>query len=207
MKNLIRRSSILAVLISLLMVTLTACGSEATVEEAKDSQIVIAEEAVIEEEVSVEVAEPKPTPTPEAVPEPTVVETVEPTTEESPVYEGIDMESILPGEEWIKTFDGIITVPKVVILNDETGRKQIVENGDKVTINPDTDYIAVYLPGDAQRANHSKAVRTVSSVSGEFYELLYLDAEKTRERGKQDAAIYVIFNGEEVELPFIIKPE
>ena len=204
-KNLIRRSSILAVLISLLMVTLTACGSEATVEEAKDSQIVIAEEAVVEEEATVEVAEPEPTP--EAVPEPTVVETVEPTTEEAPVYEGIDMESTLPGEEWIKTFDGIITVPKVVILNDETGRKQIVEDGDEVTINPDTDYIAIYLPGGAQRANHSKAVRTVSSVSGEFYELLYLDAEKTRERGRQNAAIYVTFNGEEVELPFDLIPE
>jgi len=204
-KNLIRRSSILAVLISLLMVTLTACGSEATVEEAKDSQIVIAEEAVVEEEATVEVAEPEPTP--EAVPEPTVVETVEPTTEEAPVYEGIDMESTLPGEEWIKTFDGIITVPKVVILNDETGRKQIVEDGDVITINPDTDYIAIYLPGGAQRANHSKAVRTVSSVSGEFYELLYLDVEKTRERGKQNAAVYVILDGEEVELPFVIIPE
>ena len=77
-KNLIRRSSILAVPISLLMVTLTACGSEATVEEVKDSQIVIAEESVVEEVSTVEVAEPEPTP--EVVPEPTVVETVEPTT-------------------------------------------------------------------------------------------------------------------------------
>ncbi len=206
-KNLIRRSSILAVLISLLMVTLTACGSEATVEEAKDSQIVIAEEAVVEETAAVEVAESEHVPAPETVPEPTVVETGEEATEEAPVYEGIDMESTLPGEEWIKTFDGIITVPKVVILNDETGRKQIVEDGDVITINPDTDYIAIYLPGGAQRANHSKAVRTVSSVSGEFYELLYLDVEKTRERGKQDAAVYVILDGEEVELPFVIIPE
>lgn len=203
-KNLIRRSSILAVLISLFMVTLTACGSEATVEEAKDSQIVIAEEAVVEE-ATVEVAEPEPTP--EAVPEPTVVETVEPTTEEAPVYEGIDMESTLPGEEWIKTFDGIITVPKVVILNDETGRKQIVEDGDKVTINPDTDYIAVYLPGDAKLESHFKGLCLNRATKGEYYQLCYLDAEVTREMGKQDAAVYVTFNGEEVELPFKVRPE
>lgn len=204
-KNLIRRSSILAVPISLLMVTLTACGSEATVEEVKDSQIVIAEESVVEEVSTVEVAEPEPTP--EVVPEPTVVETVEPTTEEAPVYEGIDMESTLPGEEWIKSFDGIITVPKVVILNDETGRKQIVEDGDKVNVNPDTDYIAVYLPGDAKLESHFKGLRTNGSVLGEHYELCYLDPEITREMGKQNAAIYVTFNGEEVELPFVIKPE
>ena len=203
-KNLIRRSSILAVLISLLMVTLTACGSEATVEEAKDSQIVIAEEAVVEE-ATVEVAEPEPTP--EAVPEPTVVETVEPTTEEAPVYEGIDMESTLPGEEWIKTFDGIITVPKVVILNDETGRKQIVEDGDRVNFNPDTDYIAIYLPGDAKMESHTKGLRRNVEVPGEHYQLCYLDPEITRERGKQNAAVYVTFDGEEVELPFVIKPE
>ena len=41
-------------------------------------------------------------------------------TSEGVVYEGIDMESTLPGLEWIATFDGIITEPKFVIFNDET---------------------------------------------------------------------------------------
>ena len=196
-----RNNCILWMIMSLLVfATLVGCGSKDTTGTVEsEAEAVMTKEAAMAES-TVEVAE-------EAVAEPTVAETVEETTEERPVYEGIDMESTLPGEEWIKTFDGVITEPKVVILNDETGRKQIVEDGDKVTINPDTDYIGVYLPGDAQRANHSKAVRTVSSVSGEFYELLYLDAEKTRERGRQAAAIYVTFNGEEVELPFDLIPE
>lgn len=193
------------VLLGGLMVTLTACGSKATVEEVKDSQIAIAEEAVVEEEATVEVAEPESKP--EEIPEPAVAEIVEETTEEAPVYEGIDMESTLPGEEWIKTFDGIITVPKVVILNDETGRKQIVEDGDKVTINPDTDYFAVYLPGDAEMAEHILGIMVNDTVRTEDYWLMYLDSEMTREIGKQDAAVYVILNGEEVELPFAIKPE
>ena len=180
------------------MVTLTACGSEGTVGEVKDSEIVMAEETVVEEVATVEVAEPEPVPAPETVPEPTVVETSEEATEEAPVYEGIDMESTLSGEEWIKTFDGIITVPKVVILSDETGRKQIVEDADKVIINPDTDYIAVYLPGDAKLESHFKGLRTNSSILGEHYEVCYLEPEITREMGKQNAAVYVTLNGEEL---------
>lgn len=77
-------------------------------------------------------------------------ETIEHTTEERPVYEGVDLESALPIDEWIQTFEGIITEPKVIIMNDETGRRQIVEDGDKIYINPDTDYFVVYLPEDAK---------------------------------------------------------
>ena len=36
------------------------------------------------------------------------------------------MESTLPGVEWIKTFDGVIEEPKMVIFNDETNKKVIV---------------------------------------------------------------------------------
>lgn len=146
-KNLIRRSSIVAVLISLLMVTLTACGSEATVEEAKDSEVVIAEEAVIEEEAAAEVAEPEPTP--EAVPEPTVEptpETTEENTPESIVYEGIDMESTLSSGEWVSTFLGIIEEPKFVVTNSATNKKVIVEDGQEVVLESG-DVLGVYLPG------------------------------------------------------------
>lgn len=51
----------------------------------------------------------------EAVPEPTPEPTPEPI-----LYEEIDMESTLPGIEWIATFEGIIEEPKIVIFNDET---------------------------------------------------------------------------------------
>ncbi len=66
-------------------------------------------------------------------------------TSEGVVYEGIDMESTLPGLEWIATFDGIITEPKFVIFNDETNKKVIVENGQEVEF-CDTDVFAVFLP-------------------------------------------------------------
>ena len=66
-------------------------------------------------------------------------------TSERVVYEGIDMESTLPGLEWIATFDGIITEPKFVIFNDKTNKKVIVENGQEVEF-CDTDVFAVFLP-------------------------------------------------------------
>lgn len=66
-------------------------------------------------------------------------------TSERVVYEGIDMESTLPGLEWIATFDGIITEPKFVIFNDKTNKKVIVENGQEVEF-CDTDVFAVFFP-------------------------------------------------------------
>ena len=66
---------------------------------------------------------------------------------EGVVYEGIDMESTLPGGEWIETFNGIITEPKFVIFNDETKKKVIVENGQEVEF-CDTDTLALFVPTD-----------------------------------------------------------
>lgn len=61
-------------------------------------------------------------------------------------YEGIDMESTLPGKEWIQTtFPGVIDTPKIVIYNDATNRKTIVEEGEIVVYN-ESDTFAVYLP-------------------------------------------------------------
>ena len=61
-------------------------------------------------------------------------------------YEGIDMESTLPGREWVQTtFPGVIDTPKVVVYNDETNRKTIVEEGEVVVYN-ESDTFAMYLP-------------------------------------------------------------
>ena len=61
-------------------------------------------------------------------------EGAEETETQSVVYEGIDMDSTLPGLEWIETFNGVIEEPKFVIFNDETNKKVIVENGQEVEI-------------------------------------------------------------------------
>ena len=76
-------------------------------------------------------------------------EGAEETETQSVVYEGIDMDSTLPGLEWMDTFDGIIHEPKIVVFNDETNKKVIVENGDVVEFAL-TDTMATYVPADKE---------------------------------------------------------
>lgn len=77
-------------------------------------------------------------------------ETVEPEVTEEPameavVYEGINMDSTLPGAEWVATFEGIIDEPKLVVFNDETNKKVILENEQEVYFSL-TDKIVIYIP-------------------------------------------------------------
>lgn len=136
-----KKSALLVVTITLMAALLTACSKDqlaASTSEAETEST--AEEAVpaenTEGEGTAEAAEPEPTaePTPEPTPE-------------AVVYEGIDMQSTLPGEEWIKTFNGIINEPKLVVFNDETNKKVIVENGEKVEFSK-TDTLAIYDPSE-----------------------------------------------------------
>ena len=134
MKTTNKRKNILSVLVVLVMLMatlLTACGSQAAAPstEAETTKVETAKaeetEPVAPAEVE-EVAEAEPTPEPV-------------------VYEGIDMESTLPGAEWMDTFDGIINEPKIVIFNDETNKKMIVENGQEVEFT-DADTLSIYMP-------------------------------------------------------------
>ena len=124
----------------MLMATLlTACSNQSAAAPAKEEATEVKEDTAEVEQVK-EVAEPEPTvePTPEPTPEPEVSK-----------YEGIDMESTLPGIEWLDTFDGIINEPKLVVFNDDTNKKVIVENGDTVEFSL-TDTMATYVPADKE---------------------------------------------------------
>ena len=69
----------------------------------------------------------------------------EETETQSVVYEGIDMESTLPGLEWIESFNGVIEEPKLVIFNDDTNKKIILENGQKIDFS-EGDNLLIYAP-------------------------------------------------------------
>lgn len=181
---------VVTIMIMFMAMLLTACGSSKEVAPASEAETTEAEN------VKEEVTEPAESAEPEVVEE--VVET-EPTAEPTPepvVYEGIDMESTLSGEEWIATFDGIITEPKLVVFNDETNKKVIVENGQEVDFES-TDKLSIYVP----KGEDSKVVkkdrntftlvegRTLSRLSGRYK--------------PGDTAItknVVEYNGEEIEL-------
>ena len=120
------RSKLIVAFTTLFMATmLMACSSTTeTVEETKVMEVAEVKET---ESTPEPTAAPTPAPTAEPTPEPTAEPTPEPI-----VYEGIDMESTLPGEEWVETFVGIIEEPKFVVFNNETNKKIIVESGQEV---------------------------------------------------------------------------
>lgn len=134
MKKIIKRN-ILSVLVVFVMLAtlLTACSSRETTETSAKEETTkaeVTEETPAVEQVEEEVATPEPTeePTPEPV-----------------VYEGIDMESTLPGEQWVASFNGIIDEPKLVVFNDETNKKVILEEGQEVDFAL-KDKVAVFIP-------------------------------------------------------------
>lgn len=141
--------NVLAVLVMLMAMLLTACSSSKT-DAAPASEETSAAEADKEaEQVKEEAAEPEPTaePTPEPTPE-------------AVVYEGIDMESTLPGLEWMATFDEIVNEPLIVVYNDDTNKKVIVKEGDEVEFSKSSDVLALYTPNNE--------TMTAMTISGKF---------------------------------------
>lgn len=131
----ISKKNMLLALILVVSMLFVACSAQS------EKELLVTEtEATTEgqelETVAVEEVEPTPQPTLEPTPEP---------TPEPVIYEGVDMESTLPGLEWIKTLIGIIDEPKFIVFNDETNKKVIVENEQEVTLE-EGDIFIVFLP-------------------------------------------------------------
>ena len=212
------KKKLLTFITVLSMCCLVACGGE----KQDDMSTANKEEAVIgdaaNEPTTKPVVETTPAPTAEpssevteatAEPEPTaepVAATPEPTTKPSIVYEGIDMESTLPGQEWLETFVGVIDEPKVVVFNDTTGKKVIVEQEGEVVVNPDEDAIALFFPEGYTDGNLSKGIKYSETKGGyqtEYYFIFYLDAEEMRAKTEWNAA-FMTMHGEEKH-PLYIK--
>lgn len=137
-KRTIKRNilSVLAVLVMLMATLLTACSNQSAAAPAKEEATEVKEDTAEVEQVKEEVAEPEPTAEP----------TPEPEIEDSK-YPGIDMESTLPGLEWMATFDEIdVDEPIIVVYNDETNKKVIINEGDEVEFSKSSDTIAFYTP-------------------------------------------------------------
>lgn len=57
-----------------------------------------------------------------------------------------NMDSTLPGLEWIATLDNIITQPTAIIYNDKTNKKILIEDKDEFFLSDPDDVIAYYSP-------------------------------------------------------------
>ena len=190
-----RRSFIVTLTMALFMATmLMACSSKAAPEEETKGT-----EATAIKEETVEVAEVKEE---EPTPEPTVDPTPEPTPKPTPepiVYEGIDMNSTLPGAEWAKTFEGIINEPKFFIFNDSTNKKVIVEQGQEVEFE-ETDSVGIYIPeGEAKLGQIDKNGVFSNYMPGNLTIMKELWIEY---KNKETAVVEsdITFNGEEMTL-------
>lgn len=131
-----------AAMVLTLMTVFTGCGSaQATGTDVEQETIETTDITDTKEEIT----EPG-----EIIESEMSEETVEPEVTEEPameavVYEGINMDSTLPGAEWVATFEGIIDEPKLVVFNDETNKKVILENDQEVDFSL-TDKIVIYIP-------------------------------------------------------------
>lgn len=97
----------------------------------------------------------------------------------SVTYEGIDFNSTLPGREWIQTtFPGVIDEPKIVIFNDETNKKQIVEYGEMILFD-EADTFALYSPEGWTLIRGSYL--TPNGLEAKYYYEETFDMEKLKE--------------------------
>ena len=187
--------ALLAVMVMLMATLLTACGSSkaadtSTKEDTTTVEVTKGAEPAETTEAE-EVAEVEP-----AVEEPTAEPTPEPV-----VYEGIDMESTLPGAEWIETFDGVIDEPKFVIFNDETNKKVIIENEQEAEISS-TDTFAIYYPLNKKIVTdifmNGGLFKNGSNTSNVYF---YYDLSKKYKEGDEvEVSRKIEVDGEEVEL-------
>ena len=198
-----KRKNILSVLvvISMLAATLlTACSSsEKTATSTKEDT---AKVETAKQEITEPVEQEEPEAEEIATPEPTIEPTPEPTPAPTP-----DIESTLPGIEWIQTFDGIVDEPKLVVFNDETNKKIIVEDCEEVEFY-DEDTLAVYIPKD--RGN----VVTDDYLSESYEEIEYYDNIVTLRkipsiisRGGYSSAGFVDieFDGQPMRIYYLLK--
>lgn len=192
--------SLLAVMVMLVAIFLTSCSSseatetESTPVKEEIPEVGTSKESETVEQVKEDTIEPKATTEQETTNEVATETTSEEETsseveEEVDEYAKIDMESTLPGVEWIQTFDGIIDEPKLIVFNDSTNKKIILEDMEEVEFTDD-DTFAVYIPKDRGKIS--------DDYSFEFEEVNYYDSVVTMKkmpscirRGGYSAAICV----------------
>lgn len=191
-----KRCYTLVIVFVISMFTFTACGSKEESEATKETVDVAVEETVVEA-VDVESEET-------VSEEGTIVETtVEETTKELYIPEGIDMESTLPGEEWVASFIGNVNEPVVVIYNDNTGRKEVVQAESEVIINPDEDRIAAYWP-EISMGYTTHAISKKDRIRTANYEISIMDSDKMRTITERPAKVTVMGGAEDWVLEFTI---
>lgn len=187
--NVNKRKLLVMVIMVLLVATLAGCKKDKHPDVIIDDEPVVTEAPVVEPEVTPAPAEVTPEPTAEPTPEPTP-----------------DPYADLSGKEWVKTFKGVENEPKVVVFNDETGRKQIIEPEEVVLITHESDTLAVHLP-EGYAMTGTRDLIVADWISGEGYEVLELDSEEMSKNKFRMSAVSISYKGEEFKIEFTVQTQ
>lgn len=179
-----------------LLLSLTACGS------SQDAQTPLDVTSSIEESVNIASidSETPPTITTEATEEISEPETI---IEELYIPEGVDIHSTLSGQEWLDSFIGIVNEPVVVVFNDNTGRKEVVQADSEIEINPDEDRIGIYFM-DISMGATTHAISVKELLGSDCYDILVMDSEKMRNIPERPAKVRVMGSEKDWILEFTI---
>lgn len=200
-----RKHLVLLLVLSMLIANiLCACGSsnEVAATSAKE------ETTTVKEETQPEVAEAEeaaPAEESEAVEE-TETEAEDIENPEPVEYEGIDLNSSLPTPEWVEqSFPGVIDEYKLVVYNDETHYRVIVENGQTIKFHKD-DKLLTYFPMDEDIVGGDRAFLESSDdfiIASDNSFSIYIDYNVEKEiwdEGKKDIEVITTDGTEEKTL-------
>ena len=192
MEDNIMKKIVFILITVLCMCCMVACGGEVKEDVSASSSNEVPDNSANDQPVVTEapVVEPEVTPAPaEVTPEPTP-----------------DPYADLSGKEWVKTFKGVENEPKVVVFNDETGRKQIIEPEEVVLITHESDTLAVHLP-EGYAMTGTRDLIVADWISGEGYEVLELDSEEMSKNKFRMSAVSISYKGEEFKIEFTVQTQ
>lgn len=185
----------LAILLTLLL-SLTACTSSQNIDAPSDT-VVSTEEATNgdpEDQENIAIT------TVEDSSKESESETI---IEELYIPEGVDINSTLPGQEWLDSFIGNVNEPVVVVYNDTTERKEVIQAGSEVEINPDEDLIAIYWP-EVTMGETTGAISVKETLVYDYYHILIMNSEKMRDIPVRPVEVIVMGGEKDWILEFTI---
>lgn len=196
-----KKRIIIAILTSILVMgmVLTACGGKENIE---NSEVSVSQESEMEEGYANANKDELSTGSEQ------IQEEMDSETEEETVYipEGVDINSTLSGEEWLASFDGVVEEPVVVVFNDTTGRKEVIQQNGLVYVNPYEEHIAMHYPEDYSviKKNGIIADYVEQTLT---YAIVHFDAELALEMGTQEAEVVIGNEITEWKMDFFLRPE
>lgn len=117
--------------------------------------------------------------------------------------EDIDLESDLPGKEWIATFQEVVNEPLFVVFNDETNKKVVARDGESLQYEKGDTFV-VYTPtGSWIISDSGMPIIEFKNISGYYNEF---DFDMYYVQTKKKFTVEVKQNGEKKEVSCIVEP-